>query len=219
MAHGPIRALRFIHDAIRAEYALLDDAVSGYTTPGQASAIVEPVKMLTRLIRGHVHGEDAGYFPALEAKAGPITKPFSMDHDDEGARLDALDACVDRCAAGGTQADLIELKRSIAIEGAIIDQHMAKEERLLWPLTEELFTPPEQGAIVGAIIAVIPREEMPVLVPWIMQRQTDADALAYVAVLEKAMPPPAFTMIMGAVKARTTEACWANIAGARPELA
>ena len=42
-----------------------------------------------------------------------------------------------------------------------LDLHMTKEEQILWPQTEEQFSPPEQATIVQNILAAIPKEEFP----------------------------------------------------------
>lgn len=185
---GPIRALAFVHEALRAAALELEDACDAAQAPADISNIAYRLKQYTHTARGHAVAEDKGYFPTLSERAPGVAEAFSFDHDDEAGHLAELDRLVTEC----TDADLPKLKKLIAQVRAQMDLHMRKEETILWPLTENLFSPPEQGAIIQQVLAAIPAEDMPQLIPWIVD-QLDAELAArYVDTLANVQPADVF---------------------------
>ncbi|MBW2463991.1 MAG: hypothetical protein JRH11_20250 [Deltaproteobacteria bacterium] len=87
------------------------------------------------------------------------------------------------------------------------------------PLIAERFSPPEQGAIVNDILSAIPKEAMPKLVPWIVERQSVEDAVAYVSALRGAMPPPVFAAARGWIEGGVAPERWRALVERIPELA
>ena len=209
MTQGPIRGLRFVHEAIRVEAHYLEHRIAAFTNATDARDVVPAVKLLTAAVRGHVRGEDVGYFPALAERAPGALDAFVFDHDEEAPHLDRYDALAESCAAG--TGDLAALKRMSVSIHEHLRHHMAKEEAILWPLTERLFSPAEQGGLLGAVVAAVPRESMPVLVPWIVDRQSHDEAVAYVKLLATAMPPPAFEAAKGWIRGGVRPETWQGL--------
>jgi iron-sulfur cluster repair protein YtfE (RIC family) len=207
MAPGPIRALRFIHAALRAAAEEIETKSAAFDRPEQVAEIADAVRMFTRATRGHAAGEDAGYFPTLSERAPKVTDTFSFDHRDELQHLAELD----RFAGDCTQDELPAFAKLASVVRAQMDLHMKKEEQLLWPLTEELFSPPEQGAIIQAILAAIPKQEMPALIPWLTNQLSDDDAVAYVELLQNVQPAPVFETTVGWIREGIRPELWSTI--------
>ena len=198
MAHGPIRGLRFIHAAIRAQAAEIQTRCAAMTEPAQAAGVTDAVAMLARATRAHAQGEDEGYFPTLaeRCEAGTV-EPFQADHVDENGRLDQLEQLASACTSHEELGRLAQVASEVREH---LGAHMTREEELLWPLTEEKFSPPEQGAIMGAIMQAVPREHLPRLIPWMTEMQSPEDAVVYVQLLQKLQPPEVFSMSAGWIR-------------------
>ncbi|TNE88514.1 MAG: hemerythrin domain-containing protein [Deltaproteobacteria bacterium] len=189
MPPGPIRGLRFVHTAIRNETASLADRAASIEDPAEVAALGDDFGLLADALIGHAIGEDEGYFGTLDERAGPLCAAYSQDHADEKVVLGKLAEAIASC---GTADELAAIQAELAHLRDHSDAHMSREENELWPKTEELFSPPEQGGIIQAILAVIPKEQFPVLIPWIVARNPDDEAVAYVTMLSRVQPPEVF---------------------------
>lgn len=213
---GPIRALRFIHNAIRVQASEVERLCAECVSPAAAAETVTPaVAVLNSAVRGHVIGEDEGYFPTLRGRLPHAADSFQFDHDDEEQRLVELETLAANCES---DADLAALRRVAIVVREHLDLHMTKEEEILWPLTEEHFTPPEQGAMVGAILAVLPKDSMPSMIPWVVELQTPDEAVAYVRMLRQAQPAEVFGMFLGWIRSGVSEQRWSELVAAIPEI-
>jgi len=215
MTEGPIRGLRFIHNAIRVQAGEVEDALFAAVSPGDVTQSAMAVHLLTSAVRPHVHGEDIGYFPRLRERLPRAADAFQFDHDAEKERLDELDRLVDVCAS---DEQLAELRRHAVVVREHLDLHMTKEEQILWPETEEAFSPQEQGEIIGAVLAEIPQEQMVTLVPWLVDRQSSEEAVAYMRMLQHVQPPEVFAVFTGWVREGSRPERWNELISAMPEL-
>jgi hemerythrin-like domain-containing protein len=215
MPEGPIRGLRFIHNAIRVQAREVEDALVAAASPTDATKSATTVHLLTGAVRPHVHGEDVGYFPQLRERLPRAADAFQFDHDAEKERLDELDRLVGACAS---DEQLAELRRHAVVVREHLDLHMTKEEQILWPQTEEAFSPQEQGAIIGAVLGVIPQEQMVTLVPWLVDRQSSEEAISYMRMLQHVQPAEVFAMFTGWVREGSRAERWDELIAAMPEL-
>lgn len=215
MTAGPIRGLRFIHNAIRVQAEEVEDALVAASSPADATKVAPTVRLLTGAVRPHVYGEDVGYFPQLRERLPRAADAFQFDHDAEKDRLDELDRLVSSCSSN---QQLALLRRHAVVVREHLDLHMAKEEQILWPETEEAFSPEEQGAIIGAVLGVIPQEQLVTLVPWLVDRQSSDEAVAYMRMLQHVQPPEVFEMFTGWVSAGSRTERWEELIAAMPEL-
>ena len=213
MPPGPLRALVFVHTALREELALLAEEAANLAVDNEGS--LEDLRArfdwATEALHFHAKGEDAAVFPAIEERFPGAAMSFDDDHrtDDEivammGERLEAWDdegAAVEFAHLAGTLADRASL-------------HMDKEERLLVPFIEEGFTPEEQGAMLGGMMAEFPPEFMLRGVPWIFSHLDEELRIRYATALKNAMPPEPFAMHMGNVEAELGAEAWAPVAAA-----
>jgi len=216
MTAGPIHGLRFIHAAIRAQAADIVARSQSIDSPADARQLLAAAQFLAEATSGHARGEDVGYFPTLAERAGGVVEPFGTDHVEENARLDRFVAAVEGCSSDEDLANVRELASALRDS---LHEHMVREETVLWPLTEQHFSPPEQGAIIGAIIGAVPRESMPRLIPWMVEWQSADEAVAYVKMLKHVQPPEVFRVTVGWIREGVSPARWKDVAAGMPELA
>ena len=77
-------------------------------------------------------------------------------------------------------------RQAIALTEHVIP-HVNKEDTLITPLVCETFTPPEQGAQIGRMMAGFPPDVMARTMPWMIGHLDDDDRVAYVGMMQKAI--------------------------------
>ncbi|HXU82702.1 MAG TPA: hemerythrin domain-containing protein, partial [Polyangia bacterium] len=137
----PVRGVRFIHRAILAEAGQIEAAAAD----GRGAAVAERLPFFERVLHLHNTGEEVGLFPDIDARAPDIVPAYLLDHREEKLLFANLR---DACAAGGPK-----LAQAAAACAAHLRLHIKKEEELIVPLVERLFSIPEQGAQVGKMLA------------------------------------------------------------------
>ena len=204
---GPIDALRFVHSAILAEAAALEQAAHDAGSPGDAAPLRERVALFSELVDAHTRGEEAGLFPVLAERAPKIADTYLFDHTEERALFAAMLDSLDRCAQGDAQA-LATLRRQTIALSEHSGSHVRKENELVLPYVAEHFPPPEQGEIVQKILSVFTPEQMAAAVPWIVRNVSLDEAVAYTGAISKAMPPPVFAKAKGWIEAGVPAERW-----------
>ena len=200
----PIDSLRFVHAAILAEGARVDDLIHGPLDAAGARALAADVEFFADLVHKHTHGEEVGLFPRLAEREAHFAETYLHDHEEERARFRRVGELL-AAMAGGADV-LAELRRESTALRAHATAHVTKENQLVLPYVATAFDVPAQAAILQAILATIPPADMARVVPWIVER-VDADtACAYVNVLAGVMPPPAFTAARGWIRERCSPA-------------
>jgi len=192
---GPIDSLRFVHAAILAEADGIEAAAAA-ATPADIAALRERVAYFSNLVHLHTKGEEIGLFPKLAERHGQLPALYLYDHEHERALFAEILELCDACQKDDAGA-LARLRRQTVALNAHTSSHIAKENELVIPLTGELFSPAEQGAMVQEILSTIGPEEMATAVPFIVSRCNLEMAAAYVGVLASAMPPPVFEKAKG----------------------
>lgn len=188
---SPIDSLRFVHDAILRESARIDDAVHGHLDPKGAEQLRAEVAFFADLVHKHTHGEEVGLFPRLVEREPHFAETYLHDHADERALFRELEDLLARVARGDSSALPLARRTSTALRSHA-SAHVEKENRYVLPFVAASFDVPAQAAIVQAILATIPPEDMPRVVPFIVDRVGDESACAYVGVLSRVMPPPVY---------------------------
>ena len=214
---GPIDSLRFVHEAILAEADAIEAAVAEAGSPADAGELAARVAYYGSLVDRHTRGEEIGLFPALAEKVPGLAEAYVFDHRDERELFEELAGLFERCAGGDADA-LSRLRRQVVALSEHVHSHVRKENELVLPLVHEHFTPPEQGAMVQKILSTIPPEDMQVAVPWIVSRLRTETAVAYVRVLEGAMPPPVFAAAKGWLRNGLSAERWGALGAEIPSL-
>ena len=215
---NPIDSLRFVHAAIVAEVDDLESAIQGASGPAEAGELTERIDYFGRLVNSHTSGEEVGLFPRLIERDETYAETYLFDHVEE-RKLFAELVELARACEGGSDDALERLRREIVVLSTHAHAHIAKENELVLPRVASLFSPEEQGQIVGQILSTFTPEETAAAVPWIIAR-LDADvAAAYVNVLANVMPPPAFEAAKGWIQGGISAEQWRALTERAPVLA
>lgn len=108
-------------------------------TPRRATDLQTYVRLLCHDIHHH-SGEDQIGWPIIAGSAaGQVDlTPFSADHDELDPIIDALRAAADRLAADpGDRTAVESLHRHAVRMRDLLDEHIAEEERELFPIISE----------------------------------------------------------------------------------
>jgi hemerythrin-like domain-containing protein len=217
---GPIAGVRFIHTAIEREAGAIEDHASALADAADATALAAKVAFFERVNGYHTRGEEVSIFPAIEAKVQHQAAAYVMDHEDERAMFTEIKELLAHLAS----APMLDVKartrlgRQTAALREALALHIRKENELLVPLIDAHFTPPEQGAMVGKVIAEIPPAEMPAVLPWLVGWLEPADREVYLRELMRVMPPPVFDAAAGWLKTSLPTDAWSDLKSRIPEL-
>lgn len=215
---GPIDSLRFVHQAILSEADDLEAQVNAATEPAEIGQLADRIEFFGQLVDGHTRGEEVGLFPPLVARDEAIAETYLVDHGEERALFAELVDLARSCGSGDTAA-LDRIRRQIVALVTHAHSHVGKENDLILPRVAALFSPEEQGKMVGDILSVFTPEQTASGVPWIVAR-LDADTAAiYVDSLSRAMPPSVFEAARGWIRNGISDDQWAALAERAPVVA
>jgi hemerythrin-like domain-containing protein len=214
---GPIDSLRFVHTALEREILALEENVTTAKTPEQAASLKERFEFLERFGHGHTSGEEVGLFPQIDEKIPSFSKTFVFDHGDERAAFARIGGHLASCAKGDAGAHRA-LVREVTKLADHMSRHIRKENELVLPIVNELFSREEQLAMIGQIIGKISPQEMAIGVPFITGWLDHDDRVAYVGILQRSVPEPAFRGLAASIKVRLDADAFAALAKAVPAL-
>jgi len=218
----PAQGLRFIHAAICREARTIEDEAARAESPDQLAALADRVAFFAQVNRAHTDGEEAGMYPAIEAKVRHVGAAYLHDHRDDhelfadvAGRIAAA-----REATTATRAGLLGSMRrqTIALTEHLLP-HVRKEDELITPLVVELFTPEEQGAQIGQMMARFTPDLLAKALPWLVSNIELDDRVAYMGMLKVVMPPERLTVACGWIRDGVAADVWAGITARVPGLA
>ena len=96
--------------------------------------------------------------------------------------------------------------------------HITKEDTLITPLICELFTPAEQGAQIGKMMAKFSPDVMARVMPWLIAKIDLEDRVAYVGMIQKVMPADRFGVACGWIRGGVPADMWSGICARIPGL-
>lgn len=181
MAHDPIERLLAEHLSIMRQASELREAAESLERAGEAAlpgalpVLRATVRMIDAELLSHARREDDVLFPALERELGEDFGPTAVMRDEHRAiheqaerfrstlrRLNevehpAIVAAGERlralAAAGGDAAALAATARALI---ALLDEHFAKEEQVLFPMAREVLDAGALAAIASGMDALDP---------------------------------------------------------------
>jgi len=212
---GPISGVRFVHAAICTEANAIERAAA---TDGGLGDALERITFLARTVKLHTDGEEASIFPALEEKMPAVAAGYLFDHDEEDALFAELLRLGDDLKARDSVDTRTRFRRQTVALTEHLLPHIRKEDTLVTPLLERLFTPPEQGALIGKMLAGFSPTDMAKVLPWIIRSVSADDREQYLRMMKGAMPPERFTGVAGSIKAGVDDAIWDELRRRLPEL-
>ena len=211
----PAQGIRFIHIAICREVREIEAQAHEAESPDELQALGERLALFGVRNKFHTDGEEDGMYAELELKAPHVRAAYLHDHrDDHALFVDLAERIrLAREATGATRAaQLVGVRRqAIALTEHVVP-HVRKEDELITPLICELFTPAEQGAQIGKMMARFPPEQLARAVPWLIGKIDAEDRVAYVGMIQKVMPPERFAVTCGWIKSGVAADIWDGIA-------
>ena len=184
---GPIDAVVAIHNAFRADMALIDEAALGSARgkPG-LDATVERFQFFNEVLEWHAHGEELAIFTALEDVAPLVAEAYEKDHR-------GLDAAFVELRNRVSARDEIGTARATAAFKFHLDLHLAKEDGHVYRLIRERVSPADQGRAVGVMAGSVPQDRFPELVAWMFPLLGHDDRENMTRIWQMVMPADAFT--------------------------
>ena len=217
----PAEGIRFIHTAIDAEVRELEADAAAADEPAILDAYGARFDRFATIVKAHNDGEEDGLFAELEQRSPRVAASYLFDHHDEAELFGAIRAQVAaaREASGATRAgELARLRRHAIALTEHVTAHVRKENELILPLVVELFSPPEQGAQIGKMMARFPPEMMAQVMPWLVSKLGADDRVAYVGMIQKVMPPERFPIACSWIRGGLGDAAWTALAARVPGL-
>jgi len=217
---GPTTGVRYIHCAIEREAEALEAAASHLADAAAAQALAGRFAFFERVNELHTEGEEVAIFPALEKRLKHHVGPYLLDHIDERARFREIRGLLAALARDEAPDAVVKarLVRQIASLSDALALHIRKENEILVPLLESLFSPTEQGAMVAKAIAHFPPVEMQFIMPWLVRWLEPSDREAYLRDLITVLPSQALAAAVGWLKSGLPEDAWADLKARLPQL-
>ena len=184
---GPIDAVRAIHNAFRADMAIIDaaalDAARG--KPG-LEATVERFRFFNEVLEWHAHGEELAIFTALEEVAPSVAEAYEKDHR-------GLDLAFGGLTNAVSARDVLGTARATAAFKFHLDLHLAKEDGHVYRLIRERVSVPDQAQAVGVMADQVPQERFPELVAWMYPLLGHDDRENMTRIWQQVMPAAGFS--------------------------
>jgi len=217
----PAEGIRFVHIAIKAEVRELEADAIAADSPDALAAFGARLDRFATIVEAHNAGEEDGLFADLEQRAPRIAATYLFDHHDETelfAALRAQLATARGASAPARAGELAKLRRHAIALTEHVTAHVRKEDTLITPAVVELFSPPEQGAQIGKMMARFSPELMAQVMPWMVGKLELDDRCAYLGMIQRVMPPERFPIACGWIRGGIGDAAWAALAARVPGL-
>jgi len=191
---SPIDAVLAIHNAFRADIALIDEAAvgAGRGRPGLEETL-DRFRFMNEVLVWHADGEEQGMFVELEAVAPCVAEAYEKDHR-------ALDAAFERLSAAVTARDALETARSTAAFRYYLDVHLAKEDAHLYRIIRERVSLADQAKAVGVMAGGVPQDRFPEFVVWLYPLMGDQDRENMTRIWQMLMPDEVFIGACGLIQ-------------------
>jgi hemerythrin-like domain-containing protein len=219
----PFNGTRYAHKWMRSELAGLEQESQGLVgaEPEAVVAFTERLAFFHAGVLAHNEGEEKVLWPALEARVPQVSVPYAYDHaadDTTFGQIEQLLEQLPRAAEPDRSAIGQRLARQAAALHEGIARHSRKEDAHHFPLTEQLFSVPEQGQLAGAMVAHLPPAILMRALPLIFRVLSPDERADYLTIMRAGMPEPAFVRAVDLVRAGLPPADWQELAVKMPGL-
>lgn len=221
---SPLNGAIYAHKAFRKELNDLEEEAERLDTARDAwvADFAGRVAFFHRIVKAHNTGEEEVAWPAIDGRFPNVTLPYTFDHraDEETfLQIEGLLGEIQKAGDSRNRAELIrQVKRLFTVINAHVSSHANREDAHIIPLLQENFSLAEQGEMSGRMVAHLPRDEMPRIMPMLVSALTIEERVDYVGAMQHAMPPEAFKAATGWIKAGIPEVEWSELAGRVPGL-
>ncbi|KAJ7975142.1 zinc finger protein-related [Quillaja saponaria] len=211
---SPILIFLFFHKAIRNELDVLHRLAMAFAT-GNCSDIqplLDRYHFLRSIYKHHSNAEDEVIFPALDIRVKNVAQTYSLEHKGESNLFDHLFEVLNS-APQNYESFPRELASCTGALQTSVSQHMAKEEKQVFPLLVEKFSLEEQASLVWQFLCSIPVNMMAEFLPWLStsistdESQDLRKCLNKIVPEEKLLQKVIFTWLKGKSGANAVENC------------
>jgi hemerythrin-like domain-containing protein len=220
---GPIKGARFIHRAILNEALEFRDTALSLDIDDEngASVLRGRFAAFERVLKTHEDNEDIALFPALQSKYPFITDAYEFDHHRRGEHASGLEQTLRELgsARGNRRRELVRLLSEQTVEfNAFMVLHIDKEDELLFPAYDEMFSVEEQEQHGQAAQGQIPPDMMAAARIWTFQRIDAEYREGFLRLMIGEMPPSEFRGLAGGLARSVPDSDWQEMLRRIPDL-
>lgn len=176
-----------MHDAMRRGTAALRDALRDLTPLHRSGAaqLADYFSHMAAEIHTHHVVEDEVFFPAIEMTAPSMAAPLAaLDRDHHGLdeAMESMHSALARLVRGGAmESDRLHAEQVAASLSALIDEHLDREEDIVFPCLLASFTRQRFVELDEAAATYVDRKEIPFAAAWLLAGATPERAAALMA--------------------------------------
>ncbi|XP_010534220.1 PREDICTED: uncharacterized protein LOC104809834 isoform X1 [Tarenaya hassleriana] len=165
---SPILIFLFFHKAVCSELDALHRLALEFATGHHVDlrSLRERYRFLRSIYKHHCNAEDEVIFPALDIRVKNVAQTYSLEHKGESSLFDHLFELLNS-AGENDESFRRELASSTGALQTSVSQHLAKEQKQVFPLLVEKFKYEEQAYIVWRFLCSIPVNMLAELLPWL----------------------------------------------------
>ncbi|RID80267.1 hypothetical protein BRARA_A02940 [Brassica rapa] len=165
---SPILFFLFFHKAVCSELESLHRLALEFATGHHVDLrlLRERYRFLRSIYKHHCNAEDEVIFSALDIRVKNVAQTYSLEHKGESTLFDHLFELLNP----STEIDESYRRELASSTGALqtsVSQHLAKEQKQVFPLLIEKFKHEEQAYIVWRFLCSIPVNMLAVFLPWL----------------------------------------------------
>ncbi|CAF2077972.1 unnamed protein product [Brassica napus] len=165
---SPILFFLFFHKAVCSELESLHRLALEFATGHHVDLrlLRERYRFLRSIYKHHCNAEDEVIFSALDIRVKNVAQTYSLEHKGESTLFDHLFELLNPA----TEIDESYRRGLASSTGALqtsVSQHLAKEQKQVFPLLIEKFKHEEQAYIVWRFLCSIPVNMLAVFLPWL----------------------------------------------------
>ncbi|CAN4100453.1 unnamed protein product [Withania somnifera] len=171
LAESPVLFFVLSHKAVDIELAQIRRvAVDALDTGGQVvDELCRRLHFLKLVYKYHCAAEDEVLFQALDVQVKNVVFTYSLEHNSIDVLFSSIFDCLDRLQKEKEKVSVLfnELTCSIGTIQTMISQHMLKEEKQIFPLMMQKFSPKEQAGLVWQYLCSVPLMILEDFMPWL----------------------------------------------------
>ncbi|XP_013585922.1 PREDICTED: uncharacterized protein LOC106294801 isoform X2 [Brassica oleracea var. oleracea] len=186
---SPILIFLFFHKAVCSELESLHRLALEFATGHHVDLrlLRERYRFLRSIYKHHCNAEDEVIFSALDIRVKNVAQTYSLEHQGEGTLFDHLFELLN----SATEIDESYRRELASSTGALktsVSQHLAKEQKQVFPLLIEKFKHEEQAYIVWRFLCSIPVNMLAVFLPWLASANSIDESKEKQMCLSKIVP-------------------------------
>lgn len=225
---GPVHSILWIHNAILKESQEFEEAARGLDREDktQITSLLDRFKFFHQVLKVHEDAEELAIFPVLERKFKYLAATYEFDHRrhlNSYTEIEDILAGLGRARSNSERVELARrLNRQAIASNIMMDLHIAKENELLFPTYDQLFSFEEQRAHFAqgfALTAHLPPDFTPRLMAWIFKAQTVDDREAFIKEFVGRLPPEHLAGMMKFISSAVSPQEWQEMLRRIPQLA